>query len=198
MQSTGGFPRDYPRACVLKNLPAKDIRPRSARPRRKIDERQSAQLRPLGHYCFAAVGTVHAVPESWPARVLAGYLVLAAVDRSRRQSRARRRDPGTGNPRHLHQRLKLPDLCAERSDVGLAPLQRQGFDHRQAARRQRAVVRVAPGLLVAVHRADRGVDFPLAADAGWRRQGDGLWQVARQDADRGAWPGDVRGRRRRR
>src|SRR3979490_239988 len=33
----------------------KDIRPRSARPRRKIDERQSAQLRPLGHYCLAVV-----------------------------------------------------------------------------------------------------------------------------------------------
>ena len=54
------------------------------------------------------------------------------------------------------------------------------------------------GLVVAVHRADRGVDLPVAADAGRRRQGDGLWQVARQDADRGAWPRDVRGRRRRR
>ena len=71
-------------------------------------------------------------------------------------------------------------------------------DHREAARRQRAVVRVAARLLAAVHRADRRVDLPVAADAGRRRQGDGLWQVARQDADRGAWPRDVRGRRRRR
>ena len=49
-----------------------------------------------------------------------------------------------------------------------------------------------------VHRADRRVDFPVAADAGRRRQGDGLWQVARQDADRSAWPRHVRRRRRRR
>ena len=38
------------------------------------------------------------------------------------RSRPRRRDPGAGDPRHLHQRLELPDLCAERSDAGLAPL----------------------------------------------------------------------------
>ncbi len=174
------------------------IRPRSARPRRKINERQSAQFRPLGHYCLAVVGTVHALPESGSARVLAGHLVLAAVDRGRSEPRSRRRHPGAGDPRHLHQRLELPDLCAERPDAGLAPVQRQGSDHREAARRQRAVVRVAAGLLVAVHRADRGVDLPVAADAGRRRQGDGLWQVARQDADRSAWPRDLRGRRRRR
>jgi len=46
--------------------------------------------------------------------------------------------------------------------------------------------------------ADRGVDIPVAADAGWRRKGDGLRQVARQDADRSARPRDVRGCRRRR
>ena len=32
--------------------------------------------------------------------------------------RPRRRDPGAGDPRHLHQRPQLPDLCAERSDAG--------------------------------------------------------------------------------
>src|SRR2546430_11253715 len=56
------------------------MRPRSARPRRKTDERQSAQFRPLGHHSFAAVGTVHAFPEPGSARVLAGHLVLAALE----------------------------------------------------------------------------------------------------------------------
>src|SRR6202790_5168031 len=73
---------------------AQGIRPRSARPRRKIDERQSAQFRPLGHYCFAVVGTVHALPEPWSACVLAGHLVLAVIDRSRSKPRWRRRHPG--------------------------------------------------------------------------------------------------------
>src|SRR5665811_1073542 len=114
MQSTEGFPRACPRT------PTQGIRPRSARPRRKIDERQSAQFRPLGYYCLAVVGTVHALPEPWSARVLAGYLVLAALDRSRSEPRSRRRHPGAGNPRHLHQRLELPDLRAERPDAGLA------------------------------------------------------------------------------
>src|SRR5712691_5169694 len=96
-------------SCLPRTLP-KDIRPRSARPRRKIDERQSAQFRPLGYYCLAVVGTVHALPEPWSARLLAGHLVLPAFDRGRSESRSRRRHPGTGNPRHLHQWLQLPDL----------------------------------------------------------------------------------------
>ena len=33
--------------------------------------------------------------------------------------------------------------------------------------------------------------FLVAPDAGRRRQGDGLRQVARQASDRGAWPRDV-------
>src|ERR1700712_3572989 len=98
----------------------KDIRPRSARPRRKIDERQSAEFRALGYHCFAVVGIVHALPESWSARFVAGHLLLAAFDRSRPEPRSRRRDPGARNPRHLHQRLELPDLCPERPDAGLA------------------------------------------------------------------------------
>jgi len=53
-------------------------------------------------------------------------------------------------------------------------------------------------LLAALHRADRRVDLPVAPDAGRRRQGDGLWQVARQDADGGPWPRHLRGCRRRR
>ena len=54
--------------------------------------------------------------------VLAGYFVLAAPDRSRPEPCPRRRDPGAGDSRHLHQRLELPDLCAERPDAGQAPL----------------------------------------------------------------------------
>ena len=111
---------------------------------------------------------------------------------------ARRADPGPGNPRHLHRRPQLPDLCAERSDAGAAPLRQGRVDHRAAAGRQRAVVRVAAGLVAAVHRADRRVDIPVAADAGRRRQGARLRQVARQASDRGARPRHLRGRRRRR
>src|SRR6267142_4061639 len=116
MQPTEGFPHGLPKDTT------QGIRPRSARPRRKIDERQSAQFRPLGYYCLAVVGAVHALPKSWSARLLAGYLVLAAFDRGRSESRSRRRHPGTGNPRYLHQWLQLPDLRPERPDAGLAPV----------------------------------------------------------------------------
>src|SRR5579859_5297531 len=112
MQSTRG----------IASRPPKEIRPRSARPRRKIDERQSAQFRPLGHYCFAVIGIVHALPESWSARLLAGHLLLATADRGRSEPRSRRRYPGAGDSRHVYQWLELPDLCAERSDAGLAPV----------------------------------------------------------------------------
>src|SRR5215212_6312319 len=98
----------------------KDIRAAIARPRRKIDERQSAQLRPLGHYRFAVIGAVHAVSEPGPTRVLAGYFILAALERGRSEPCPRRSHPGSGNPRHLHQWLELPDLRAERSDPGVA------------------------------------------------------------------------------
>ena len=128
----------------------------------------------------------------------AGHLVLAAADRGRSGPRARRRDPGSGDPRHLHRRPRLPDLCAERSEPGPAALQQGRRDHGAAAAGQRAVVRVAAGLVAAVHRADRRVDLPVAADAGRGRQGAGLRQVARQASDRGAWPRHLRGRRRRR
>src|SRR6202042_2785760 len=96
LAATGAAPRLY---AVERGIPSclpEDIRPRSARPRRKIDERQSAQFRPLGHYCFAVVGVVHALPESWSACLLAGYFVLAASDRGRSGARPRRRDPGAG------------------------------------------------------------------------------------------------------
>src|SRR6266404_9666009 len=106
MEPTEGFPRTCPRT-----LPRNKAAIRAST--KEVHERQSAQFRPLGYYCLAVVGTVHALPESWSARVLAGHLVLAALDRSRSESRSRRRYPGTGNPRHLHQRLELPDLCAE-------------------------------------------------------------------------------------
>src|ERR1700716_4647837 len=109
MQPTEGFPHGLPKDTT------QGIRPRSARPRRKIDERQSAEFRPLGYYCFAAVGLVHALPESWSARLVAGHLLLAAFDRSRPEPRSRRRDPGAGDPRNLHQRLELPEPRAERT-----------------------------------------------------------------------------------
>ena len=54
------------------------------------------------------------------------------------------------------------------------------------------------GLVAALHRADRGVDLLLASDAGGRRQGARLRQVAGEAADRGAWPRHLRRRRRRR
>ena len=52
------------------------------------DERQSPQFRPLGHHRPAAAGAVHAVPESRPAHLLAGHLVLAASERGRRRRSA--------------------------------------------------------------------------------------------------------------
>ena len=82
--------------------------------------------------------------------------------------------------------------------AGAAALRQGRADHRAPAGRQRAVVRVAAGLVAALHRADRRVDIPVAPDAGRRRQGDGLRQVARQASDRGARPRHLRGRRRRR
>src|SRR6202012_958103 len=54
--------RDRSEGDIIRGTPQKDKRPRSARPRRKIDERQSAQFRPLGYHCPVAVGAVHALP----------------------------------------------------------------------------------------------------------------------------------------
>ena len=93
---------------------------------------------------------------------------------------------------------QLPDLCAQRSVPGAAALQQGRFDHGAAADRECALVRLAPDLLAAVRRADRRVDFPVAADAGRRRQGAGLRQDPREAADRSAWPRHLRGCRRRR
>src|SRR3974390_2055576 len=63
------FPRGFP------GIGPTDIRPRSARPRRKINERQSPQFRSLGHHCPIAVGAVHAFPEPRSTHLLPGYLV---------------------------------------------------------------------------------------------------------------------------
>ena len=165
---------------------------------RTEDERQSAQFRPLGDHRPLAAGAVHAVPESGPAHLRAGNFVLAAPQRGRCRPRARRPDPGAGDPRHLHRRPQLPDLCAQRSEPDPEALRQGRVDHRASAAERRAVVRVAAGLVAAVHRADRRVDIPVAADAGRRRQGARLRQVARQAPHRGAWPRHLRGRRRRR
>ena len=108
-------------------------------------------------------------------------------------------DPGPGDPRHLHRRPQLQDLCAERSDAWCsASTARASRSPPGRSPRQCAVVRVAADLVAAVHRADRGVDFPVAPDAGRRRQGARLRQVAGQASDRGAWPRHLRGRGRRR
>ena len=157
------------------------------RPTRRVrtpDERQSAQFRPLGDHRPAAARAVHAVPESRPAHDLAGHLVLAAAERGRPGPRARRGDPGSGNSRHLRQRHQLPDLRAERSRLGAEALCQGRLDHGAAAAGQRPVVRLAAGVVAAVHRADRRVDLPVAADARGGRQGARLRQVARQAARR--------------
>ncbi len=68
-----------------------------------------------------------------------------------------------------HRRRHLPDLRAERSHRWSSGSTQQGrADHGAAAVRQRAVVRVAAGLVAALHRADRRVDLPVAPDAGRR------------------------------
>ena len=120
------------------------------------------------------------------------------LSRGRPGPRARCRDPGSGNSRHLRQWHQFPDLCAERSDAGAETLRQGRLDHRAAAVRQRAVVRLAAGVVAAVHRADRRVDFPVAADARRGRQGARLRQVARKTSGGGARPRHVRRRRRRR
>ncbi len=58
-----------------------------------------------------------AVPEPRPARLLDRTFsfsqLLTEVDAGQRP---RRLDPGAGDPRHLHRRPPVPDLCAERPD----------------------------------------------------------------------------------
>ena len=167
-------------------------------PRRTRDERQFAQFRPLGDHRSVAARAVHPVPESGTAHHLPGHFLLPAAERGRSGPRARRSDPGTGNPRHLHRRPQLPDLCAERPQPDPAALRQGRVDHRPPAAERRALVRVAPGLVAAVHRADRRVDIPVAADAGSGRQGARFRKEPRQAADRSPWPRHVRGRGRRR
>src|SRR5262249_13815011 len=50
------------------------------RPRRTWDERQPAQLRPLGDHRSLAARAVHPVPEPGPAHHVAGYFLLATVE----------------------------------------------------------------------------------------------------------------------
>ena len=101
--------------------------------------------------------------------------LLSEVDQGRVRDVA---DPGPGDPRHLHRRPQLPDLCAERSEPGAAPLRQGRRDHRAAAADNVPWFVSLLDLVAAVHRADRRVDFPVAADAGRRRQGARLRQVA--------------------
>ena len=85
-----GRPGEYPRG--LPRIGPKYTRPRSARPRRKINERQSAQFCHLAHCCPIAVCAVQAVSESSSTKLFAGHLGFAASDRGRPGSCARRRD----------------------------------------------------------------------------------------------------------
>src|SRR5258705_11255318 len=63
------------------------FRPAGRRPagmpdtRNELNERKSAQLRPLGHHRPVAAGVVHPVPKPEPADAVAGNLVLAAPQR---------------------------------------------------------------------------------------------------------------------
>ena len=107
---------------------------------------------------------------------VAGHLVLAAADEV---DQGRVRDVliqgpdihGTFTDGRSFQTYAPNDPGLVQSSV------RQGRgDHRAAAGRQRAVVRVAAGVVAAVHRADRRVDIPVAPDAGRRRQGARLRQ----------------------
>ena len=166
---------------------------------RTFDERQSAQFRPLGDHCPLAAGAVHAVPESGPAHDLARHLVLAAPQRRRSGPRARR-----ASSRGRRSTAPTPTAAASRpmrraTRPWSQRLYNKGVhDHRPAAAGERALVRVAAGVVAAVHRADRRVDLPVAADAGRGRQGARLRQVARQASHRGARARHLRGRRRRR
>src|SRR6195256_2840935 len=65
------------------------------------DECQFTQFRPLGDHCPSAACALHVVSESEHALDLAGHLLLGAAHRGRQGQCARRRHPGTGDPRHL-------------------------------------------------------------------------------------------------
>ena len=164
-----------------------------------MNERQSAQFRPLGHHRPVAAGVVHAVPES------------RASAPSRRKSRSRSSSTRSSRAACATSLIQGPEIHGTFTDgrgfQTYAPndptlIQRlygKGVvDHRARPAERRALVRVAAALVAAVHRADRRVDIPVAADARRRRQGARLRQVARQASDRGARPRHLRGRRRRR
>ncbi len=71
-------------------------------------------------------------------------------------------------------------------------------DHRQAAVGRQFLAADPADQWAAAAAVPRRVDLHVPPDAGRRRQGDGIWQVEGQAAQRGAGPRDVRGRRRRR
>ena len=133
------------------------------------------------------------------AHHLAGHFVLAAAERGRSGPRARRPDPGTGNPRHLHRRPQLPDLCAERSDAWCSGSTARAS--RSPRGRSSDNVPWFVSLLVSwlPFIALIGVWIFLSRQmqgAGGKALGFG--KIARQAADRGARPRHLRGRRRRR
>ena len=92
-----------------------------------------------------------------------------------------RHGQGRQQVRHDQTRRRRADRQADRQGRRSACRKPEGIRHH--------VICVA---LAAVPGADRHLDFLHEPDAGRRqRRGDGLWQVARQAADRKAGPGDV-------
>jgi len=120
-------------------------------------------------------------PESGTRTNRAGHFVFAIAERGRSGPSAPTWDPGSGDPRHLRQWHRLSDYAP--SDPGLVQkLYAKGVSITASPSRTSAWL---VSLLVSwlLHRADRRVDIPVAANAA-ARQSHGLWQVARQNC----WP----------
>ena len=165
--------------------------------RREDYERKLSKFRPVGDHLLARSGARDLVPEPGPEGPIERNHLQPALERRRRGQRSRRHDRRSGDHRPHEGRADVPDLFAERSRPRADPLQEGRDDHRQAAvRRQQLAAhdRLQRPARAAVLGA---LDLHDAADAGRRRQGDGIRQVEGQASDRGAGPRDVRGRRRR-
>ena len=152
----------------------------------------------MGDYLFARSGAGDAVPESRTESAVKRNHLQPALERRRRRQRSRRHNRWARDFRPHEGRADLPDLFAERPRPRADPLQEGRDDHRQAAVRRQQ--------LAAHDRLQRpagaavlgSLDLHDPADAGRRRQGDGIRQVEGEAFDRGAGARDVRGRRGRR
>ena len=166
--------------------------------RANVNEQFRPQPRALGDYRPAARGAVQPVPAGYqPHQRDAGGL-LGLHFRGQRGSRPRRGDPGAHGVRPTERWPHLPDLHAGRSVAGEAPDRQERAGDRQAGGQRRQPVAALPAVLVPDAAADRRLGVLHAPDAGGRRPGDGLRQVACAPADREAGPRHLRGRRRHR